>query len=260
MPETAPLLLRCADLDVRIGAVAVTRKLQLGVRAGQCWCILGRNGSGKTTLLHTLAGLRCPDGGHIELEGRALRDQSRRHIARRIGVLFQDQEDAFPATVLDTVLQGRHPHLRIWQWESAEDQAIARRALASVGLTGLEDRQVQTLSGGERQRVAVAALIAQRARLLLLDEPTNHLDPHHQLDILEKLVAGCREQRHALVMVLHDVNLAARFADHVLLLLGNGESRTGEKQRVLDTDTLERLYGHRLMCLDTPAGRAWLPA
>ncbi|MGD8614551.1 MAG: ABC transporter ATP-binding protein [Gammaproteobacteria bacterium] len=260
MPDTPPPLLRCAALDVSIGTVSVARNLGLTVNAGDCWCILGRNGCGKTTLLHTLAGLRPADAGRIELNGRPLSRLHRRQVARWVGVLFQSHEDAFPATVLDTVLQGRHPHLRAWQWETADDRAIARRALAGVGMSEFRDRNVQTLSGGERQRVAIASLLAQQPGLMLLDEPTNHLDPHHQLDVLENLVAGCREQGRALVMVLHDVNLASRFADHALLLLGDGEARLGETHRILETDLLERLYGHRLIEVQTPGGRAWLPA
>ncbi len=259
-PAASPPLLRCSDLDVRIADVAVTRGLQLHVNPGECWCILGRNGSGKTTLLHTLAGLRQPDSGVIELNGRRLDTQHRRRVAQQVGILFQDQEDAFPATVIETVLQGRHPHLHTWQWEGAVDHAIARDALSQVGLAGFEARDIHTLSGGERQRVAVATLLTQQPGLLLLDEPTNHLDLHHQLGVLEKLVARCRERSHALVMVLHDVNLAARFADHLLLLLGGGETRAGEKQRLLETRTLEQLYGHPLVRVNSPGGPAWLPA
>ena len=257
--SAAPALLRCIEVDTDVADVSVTRGLQLNVQAGQCWCILGRNGSGKTTLLHTLAGLRRPAAGRIELDGKPLEGQQRRRVAQRVGVLFQNQDDAFPATVLETVLQGRHPHLHSWQWESAADHALARQALSKVGLTGFEGRDIQTLSGGERQRVAVATLLTQQPRLLLLDEPTNHLDLHHQLSVLRTLLALCREHRRAIVMVLHDVNLAARFADHVLLLLGGGEVRLGEKRQIMETAVLEALYGHPRVRVATPAGPAWLP-
>ncbi len=259
MPSSGSALLQCIEVDAGVADVSVTRGLQLTVEAGQCWCILGRNGSGKTTLLHTLAGLRRPIGGRIELDGKPLEGQQRRRVAQQVGVLFQTQDDAFPATVLEAVLQGRHPHLHNWQWESAADRALAAGALAEVGLSGFESRAIQTLSGGERQRVAIATLLTQQPRLLLLDEPTNHLDLHHQLRVLETLVTLCREQRHAIVMVLHDVNLAARFADHFLLLLGDGEIRLGEKRDILETALLEELYGHALVRVATPAGPAWLP-
>ncbi|MCO6411956.1 MAG: ABC transporter ATP-binding protein [Thiogranum sp.] len=258
-PHSAPPLLRCVDLSVQIADVVVTRNLQLSIEAGQCWCILGRNGVGKTTLLHTLAGLRTARSGSIALNGRALAAYKRRSLARQLGILFQNHEDPFPATVLESVLQGRHPHLRAWQWESAEDNAIARQALAQFGLEAFAGRNVQTLSGGERQRVALATLLAQDTQLLLLDEPSNHLDLHQRLEALGRLVSFCRANNKALVMVLHDINLAARFADHALLVLGDGETRHGRQSDILDTGILERLYGHPLVRLDTPGGPAWLP-
>ena len=259
MAETGSALLRCSGCTVRVGEVLVTRALQLEVEAGQCWCILGRNGSGKTTLLHTLAGLRQPAQGLIELGGRPLQAQGRRRIAQQVGLLLQNQDNPFPATVLETVLQGRHPHLHAWQWESAADHALAHRSLTQLGLSGFEQRALKTLSGGERQRVSIATLLTQQPQLLLLDEPTNHLDMHHQLSVLQTLVDLCRDRRHALVMVLHDLNLAARFADHFLLLLGSGDVRHGNRQEILETATLERLYGHPLVQLATPRGPAWLP-
>jgi iron complex transport system ATP-binding protein len=257
--SAAPTVLRCIGVDTDVADLSVTRALQLNIQAGQCWCILGRNGSGKTTLLHTLAGLRPPTAGRIELDGRPLETQQRRRIAQQVGVLFQNQDDAFPATVLETVLEGRHPHLHSWQWEGASDHALASQALSQLGLSGFEDRDIQTLSGGERQRVAIATVLTQQPRLLLLDEPTNHLDLHHQLSVLETLLALCREQRRAIVMVLHDVNLAARFADHLLLLLGGGEVRLGETKQIMKTAVLEQLYGHSLVRVTTPTGPAWLP-
>jgi iron complex transport system ATP-binding protein len=257
--HTAPPLLACDNLSVEIGDVIVTRELRLTIEAGQCWCILGRNGVGKTTLLHTLAGLHAAAAGSIELNGVPISEYRRRSLAQQLAILFQNQEDAFPATVLETVLQGRHPHLRTWQWENAEDHAIARRTLGLFGLDTFLQRNVQTLSGGERQRAALATLLAQDTRLLLLDEPTNHLDLHQRLEALGTLVSYCRQNNKAVVMVLHDINLAARFADHVLLLLGHGESRYGKQSEILETGILERLYDHPLVHLDTPAGPAWLP-
>jgi iron complex transport system ATP-binding protein len=258
MPEPPPLL-KCTGLDIDVGNLAVTRGLEFNVECGQCWCVLGRNGIGKTTLLHTLAGLRAATSGSIELNATPLCQLSRRQVAQKLGVVFQHYEDNFPATVLETVLQGRHPHLHSWQWESAEDHRIARHAIAQLGLSGYETRNIQTLSGGERQRVSIAALLAQETGLLLLDEPTNHLDLHHRLQVLRALVAHGRKNNRAVLMVLHDINLAARFADHVLLLLGKGESRLGEKGQILETATLERLYSHPLTRIETPQGPAWLP-
>jgi len=252
-------LLSCAGISVQVGDITVARELDLDIQPGQFWCLLGRNGIGKTTLLHTLAGLRAPAAGSIKLNGTLLNRLKRRRIARQLGILFQHNEDNFPATVFETVLQGRHPHLHNWQWETASDHAIASRALSRLDLGRFKSRDIQTLSGGERQRVAIATLLTQQTSLLLLDEPTNHLDLHHRLAVLEILLTECRDEQKAVFVVLHDINLAARFADHILLLLGDGETRAGSTQEILQTTLLERLYAHPLMKIETPTGSAWLP-
>ena len=258
MNEPSPLL-RCTGIDIRIGTIDVARGLNIDIKAGQCWCILGANGIGKTTLLHTIAGLRAVDSGAISLGGKPLHSLSRKRIARQLGILFQDHDDSFPASVLETVLQGRHPHLQGWHWAGPEDHAIARQVLHKLGLEELKQRNIQTLSGGERQRVGIATLLAQDTGLMLLDEPTNHLDLRHRLEILAMLSDECRHRNKTVIMTLHDINLAARFADHVLLLLGNGECRHGSKENILETALLERLYNHPLIAVETPSGPAWLP-
>lgn len=253
-------VLQCSGLELYVGDTHVTSGLDFSISAGQCWCILGRNGCGKTTLMHALAGLRKANRGTIRVSGQPLPDYSRRQLATRIGILFQDFDDPFPATVLETVLQGRHPYLNPWQWESAFDLEIAMEALAFVGMDSFGERNIQTLSGGERQRVGIAALRAQQPDLLLLDEPTSHLDMHHTIDILERLVSSCRKDNQAICLVLHDVNLAARLADHVLLLLGGGNSRSGQRESMLNTASLEQLYQHPLIQLETPIGPVWMPS
>src|SRR6266581_1703244 len=185
-------LLAARGLTVTIAGHRVCSDLELAVKPGECWAILGRNGAGKTTLLHTLAGLRAAGAGVIELDGRPLAALAPRDVARLRGVLPQDDSDAFPATVLETVLVGRHPHLSRWQWEGADDIRIAREALV--------------------------ALLAQQPRLFLLDEPSSHLDLSHQIGLLDRLVSTVRADGRALVMVVHDVNLALRYCDQALLL------------------------------------------
>jgi iron complex transport system ATP-binding protein len=235
-------LLHARRLVVRIGEVEVCRALDLEFAPGQCWAILGRNGSGKTTLLNTLAGLRVPTAGTMHLDGKALTAQPRRQIARRLGLLPQDSQDPFPATVLETALLGRHPHIPLWGWEDADDRRIARNALRQVGLAGWDERIIATLSGGERRRLALATLLAQDPDILLLDEPTNHLDLQHQVKLLDLLARQAQRQRKTVVMVLHDLNLAARFADHCLLLFGDGETAAGICSEILHQKNLERLY------------------
>jgi iron complex transport system ATP-binding protein len=253
-------LLRTRHLGVEIGKTLVCKGLNLEIETGQRWAILGRNGSGKTTLLLTLAGLRRPAAGSIELEGRCLGQTHRRHIAQQLGLLPQDNQDSFPATVLETALIGRHPHLSPWIRESAADRSMARAALAAVDLSDFEGREISTLSGGERRRLALATLLTQDPELLLLDEPVNHLDLHHQIRVLELLAEQSEQRRKTLVMVLHDPNLAARFAGHCLLLLGDGETRHGPCQELLHQSQLEALYGHPLVTLRVGDHPAWLPA
>jgi len=242
---TAKPLLAAHGLSVDIAGIRVCRELDIAVLPGQCWAILGRNGAGKTTLLLTLAGLRAASSGTIELDGRRLSSFEPRELARHRALLAQDDSDPFPATALETALVGRHPHLARWQWEGAEDLRIAREALAAVGMAGTEARDVRTLSGGERRRVSLAALLAQQPRVFLLDEPSSHLDLSHQVALLDRLAAAARAGERAVVMALHDVNLATRCCDHVLLLDG-GIATAGRAEELLTSERLSALYGVQL--------------
>jgi len=252
-------LLEATQLSAAIGSAEICRSLELRIEGGERWCILGRNGTGKTTLLHTLGGRRLPAAGRIALNGEPLQALPRRVVARQLGILFQDHHDAFPANVLETVLAGRHPWLGPLQWESAADLALARKALHAVGLEHMEPRIVTTLSGGERRRLGIAALLAQDPQLLLLDEPTNHLDIHHQVRMLDLVLQLATDNDKALLLVMHDLNLAQRYCNRFLLLFGHGETVQGDAAAVLTQDNLERLYQHPLQALQGPHGQVWLP-
>lgn len=250
-------MIRLELLTVGIGATSVCRKLDLTIDGGQRWGILGVNGVGKTTLLHTLAGLRPADGGRVVLDGRALTGIPPRERARRIGLMSQDDRDDAESTVLEAVLLGRLPHLDWWQSETAEDEARALAALDAVGLSGFAARRAATLSGGERRRVALATLRVQDVPLLLLDEPTSHLDLHQQIGMLDSIAAMAGR---TVVTILHDINLAARFCTHLLLLFGGGEVRGGPAAAMLDPALLGRLYRHPIRCVTTAEGAIYLPA
>jgi iron complex transport system ATP-binding protein len=255
---TAPLL-EARALAVEIAAKTVCTGLELQVARGERWAVLGVNGVGKTTLLRTLAGLRPPHAGEVALEGDPLAALSGRERARRRGMLLQSEHDAFEATVIEAVLAGRHPHVAPWAWESAADVAAARAALERVALAGFDERRLGSLSGGERRRVSIAALLAQDPALMLLDEPTSHLDLHHQIAILDLLAASATPQAKALVMSLHDVNLAARYCTHALLLFGGGHTQQGPVPEVLEPGTLSRLYAHPVARVDGPRGPVFAP-
>ena len=253
-------LLCTRRLNLSVPGKPLCRELELQVRPGQCWGILGPNGVGKSSLLHVLAGLVSPDSGVVLLEGHPIETLPRREVARRVGVLFQEQSDPFPATVLETALAGRYPFLDRWRWESEQDLRLVHQRLSQVGLAAMAARQVSTLSGGERQRLAVATLLAQQPSLSLLDEPVSHLDVKHQIEVLDLVTTELREKERAVVMVLHDVNLAARYCDHLLLLYPGGEAWHGETEEVLDVQRLSRLYGHPMTTLEGPRGAVYLPA
>ncbi len=244
-------LLEAHALQVAIPARPSLMPLSCVLEAGERWAILGPNGVGKTTLLHTLAGLRQPASGSVSLDGEALHGWRRRRLARRLALLFQEHPDPFPSTVLETALIGRHPYLRAWEPESAEDTRIARAALARVDLAGLEQRQIQTLSGGERRRLSLASVLTQQPALYLLDEPTNHLDLRHQVQMLSVL----REEADAgacICMSLHDINIAVAFCTHVILLFPDGGTCAGPTDEMLETRVLERLYQQPLERIHRP--------
>ncbi|MBM4182520.1 MAG: ABC transporter ATP-binding protein [Betaproteobacteria bacterium] len=255
----SPPLLACRGLTVSIGGKTVVSGLDLTLGSGACLVILGRNGAGKTTLLSTLAGLRVPDAGTVELDGQGYAALTPRAAARLRGWLSQHPVDAFPATVLETVLMGRHPHLSRWAWEGAEDHALAHAALKETGLEAFAARALATLSGGERQRVAIATLLVQQPRVWLLDEPLTHLDLNHQIAMLELFRQRMRTEHTAAVMVLHDLNLAARYADQALLLHDDGRFDLGPAREVLTPERLTRLYGHPLREITDGGGRWFVP-
>ncbi|HEV2227522.1 MAG TPA: ABC transporter ATP-binding protein [Steroidobacteraceae bacterium] len=246
-------------LGVQAGVRELVRGLSVEFAPGEVVAILGRNGSGKTLTLHTLAGLRTPAAGEVMLDGVPLAELARRAVALRLGLLPQDLEDAFVTTAMETVLIGRHPHLALWQWETAEDERLAREALAAVDLDDFAARRTDTLSGGEQRRVAVAALLAQQPAIFLLDEPTNHLDPHHQLVVLGLFRELARSGR-TVITTLHDPTLAARFADRVLLLHGDGRWRLGAVHEALTATTLSELYLAPMMELEQHGRRVFVSA
>ena len=253
------ILLATRALHITIGTTTVCSGLELTINSGDRWCMLGRNGTGKTTLLHTLAGLRPPTAGDILLNDRPLPQVPRKSVAQHIGLLFQDHADAFPASVLETVLTGRHPWLGPLQWEGGKDLAIAREALQAVDLHNMEARLVNTLSGGERQRVSIACLLAQEPQLLLLDEPSNHLDIQHQIRMLDLLQEQTAQHGKGLLLIMHDLNLAVRYCNRFLLLFGDGETLQGTTETALTQANLERLYQHPLQAVPGPHGMVWLP-
>lgn len=231
----------CTDVTVAVTGRELVSKLNLDIRPGSFVCVLGTNGVGKTLTLHTLAGLRPATEGCIRIGGDLLTDLARREIARRLGLLLQIHDDAFPLTVLDSVLMGRYPHGSFWEWSGIRDHEAVRAALEALDLGSIENRIITSLSGGERERVALATILVQDPAIWLLDEPTNHLDPHHQLIVMDVLRELADKQR-IIVTTVHNPALAMRYADYVLLLFGNGEWEYGNANELLEPNRLKRMY------------------
>lgn len=254
----APASLSCRALTVGVAGRELVRDLQLSLLPGDFACVLGPNGVGKTLTLHTLAGLRAPVAGSIDLCGEPMAQRDRAWIARHLGLLLQQHTDAFPATVLETALLGHYARLGFWQWETGAASATARRALAVTDLAGLEHRLAGTLSGGERRRLAMATLLVQDPAVYLLDEPLNHLDPRHRLSLLDHLATLAGAGRTILASV-HDPVLAARYARLVLLLYGDGRWQFGPTAEMLTPDNLAALYGTEFATFRAGSATALLP-
>ena len=252
-----PTLLKTYDLAVAIAHRTLCRSLSISMSAGETWSILGPNGSGKTTLLETLAGLRPPQSGEVLIDGRPSSSLSPRQLALRRSMLFQKTDDAFPATVIETVISGRHPHVPNWQTETREDFDIARQALLKVDLAGFEERDINSLSGGERQRVSIAACLAQETPVRLFDEPSNHLDLKHQNSVL-RLIS--ENHRHLNLVVLQDINQAWRYTSHALLLYSDGSTEHGTVEKMLTINRLEKLYGCKLKMIQGIQDRVYIHA
>jgi iron complex transport system ATP-binding protein len=231
---------RGVTVRVRGRATPVLDAVDLTAPAGTVTGLLGPNGSGKSTLLHVLAGTDAPDAGEVRLGG-PLPVTTRRDRARAVAVMEQDGGSDTDLTVADVVALGRLPHRGRLSPAGPEDATVCARALATVGLTGTERRRWRTLSGGERQRVHVARVLAQEAGVLLLDEPTNHLDVQHQHELLALLA----RTGTTVVVVLHDLALAARYCDRLLVLHEGRAAAAGTPREVLTARTLGEVFGVR---------------
>jgi len=204
--------------------------------------ILGPNASGKSTLLKLLAGLLKPLSGRVELDGSEVSALDLRTRAQRIALVQQESELLFPLRVWEYVLQGRYPYGRRLRFESEEDCLLAGNALAQVGADALRDRWMDRLSGGEKQRVILARALAQQPALLLLDEPTQHLDIGGKVELLRRLRRMADENRYTVIVVTHELNLAAEFADRIVLLHKGKSLRIGTPGEVYERQLLEEVF------------------
>lgn len=232
----------------------VLEDLSFGIESGTFFIVIGPNGSGKTTLLRLLTGLLPCARGRVGLMGGDLADYSARGLARHIAYVPQNVPVEFGFNVMQVVLMGRAPHLGLLGFEGQTDRRLARQAMEVTGVVHLANRRLDQLSGGERQRVFIARAICQQPKIILLDEPTAALDPAHQVRVMDLMERLKNEQQVTVVMVSHDLNLAAMYADRLLLLSRGRLARIGPPEEVLDYRLLEEVYGCAVLVEKSPLG------
>ncbi|WP_436738258.1 ABC transporter ATP-binding protein [Streptomyces sp. BBFR102] len=247
---TGPARLTARDLTLAYEDRTVVPGLDLDIPDGRVTVIIGPNACGKSTTLRALGRLLRPTGGAVLLDGTELARLPTRHIARRIGLLPQTPVAPEAITVADLVARGRQPHQRWWRQWSEEDERAVTEAMARTATTALADRPVDALSGGQRQRVWIAMALAQETELLLLDEPTTYLDLAHQVEVLDLVRRLNREQGRTVVLVLHDLNQAARYADHLIALREGRVVAEGAPAEVVTADLVRDIFG--LECVVVP--------
>ena len=253
-PETDPIngaALAATDISYAVGMAQLLAAVSLEVRHGTLLGLIGPNGAGKSTLLKCISQLLSPTEGQVSLDGKDLQRQSPREIARHIALLPQSTTLNFAFTCLDVVLMGRNPHLGRFQAEGAQDRAIARRSLQETGTEEFVTRLITEVSAGERQRVLLARAITQQPRLLLLDEPTAGLDVQHQLQVFMLIRRLVRAGLTA-IAVVHDLNLAARYCDRLVLLNRGVVHARGLVGDVLTAENLARVFKVQAVVEDDP--------
>ncbi len=249
---TASHSLSTEDLTLGYGDRTVIEGLDLTLAAGWITVIVGANACGKSTLLRSMSRLLAPRAGRVVLDGREVHRTPAKELARTLGLLPQSPVTPEGITVLDLVGRGRHPHQRAFSRWTAKDDAAVAAALEATQTTDLMDRSVDELSGGQRQRVWIAMALAQQTDLLLLDEPTTFLDISHQVEVLDLLTDLNRTRGTTIVMVLHDLNLAARYADRLIALASGGLHAAGPTEDVMTRDMVRSVYGMESRVIEDP--------
>ena len=235
-------MLEVQNISIGYGESEIIRDISFALRNGEILAVLGANGAGKTTLLKSLNVALPMNKGEISLDGKNIKEFSRREIAQRIAVIAQETETKFPVTVLEFVLAGRFAHGNAFGWETSSDSAIAENALRICDLADFENRLMNRLSGGERQRVVLARALATQARILLLDEPTANLDLAQQALMFRLVRERCKGCASSAIIITHDLNLASEFADEILLLKKGEVVAKGTPEKVLTARNLREVF------------------
>ncbi len=234
--------LKVKSLRFKYSTEDVLHKITFDIPKGSFVSILGPNGSGKTTLLKNISHILQPQEGSILLNEKNIREYGHKQLARSIAVVHQNQPTDFDFSVEDVVLMGRYPHLRQFQTERTEDYNVARSAMLRTATSHLKDKNLKHISGGERQRVMIARALAQETDTLLLDEPISHLDIKYQLEILSMCRALSHDKQMTVVTTLHDINMAARFSDLMILMRGGEIIEMGPPTEVMTPEIIRAVY------------------
>jgi len=235
-------VLKLRGIGFDYGSTPILRNVSLEVGKGDLLGILGPNGSGKSTLLGLMDGILKPKQGAVEVNGVPLRDLGRGVIARKIAMVAQENQFRFSFSVMQVVLMGRFPHLKLLQLEGEKDVAVARGALEVTHCLGLADRPIHTLSGGERQRVLIARALAQEPQAILLDEPTSFLDLKFKREIFQLIGRLSREKDLGVVVVSHDIDLVSQYCSRILMFKDGTVFRDGEPHQVITAPNIEAVF------------------
>lgn len=230
------------NLTIKYDKQAIIEKLSFTVPLEKITVLVGANGSGKSTLLRSLARLLTPSAGEILLDAQNLKNISTKQIARKLAILPQGPIAPEGITVQQLVKQGRYPHQKWFQQWSKEDAELVDKALVATQLTEFKDRAVETLSGGQRQRAWIAMTLAQETPIILLDEPTTYLDLTHQIELLDFLFDLNREFKRTIVMVLHDINLACRYADNLVAIHNKNVAAQGSPEDIVTPQMVKKIF------------------
>lgn len=244
--------LRADKLCLGYGDRVVVNELNLNIPNGKVTAILGRNASGKSTILKAFARLLKPNDGAVLLNGKAIHELPTKTVAQHLAILPQTPQAPDGITVEELVWFGRHPYQGLLGLKSKQDREIVRWALTATDMIGLSDRPLSSLSGGQRQRAWIATALAQDSQYLLLDEPTTYLDIAYQLDVLELLVSLNRQTGRTIVMVLHDLNQGARYADHFVAVKNGKVEAQGPPKETLTAALVESVFGIQCQILSDP--------
>ncbi|TSD47357.1 ABC transporter ATP-binding protein [Rhodococcus sp. KBS0724] len=248
----APARLVAKDLTLGYGDRIIVDGLDIEIPTGVITTVIGPNGCGKSTLLRALGRLLKPKSGSVVLDGKAISSMKTKDVARVLGMLPQTPVAPEGLTVADLVARGRHPHQSwIRQW-SADDEGEVAQALELTGVSDLADRPVDQLSGGQRQRAWISMALAQGTDILLLDEPTTYLDLAHSMEVLDLVDQLHEEMGRTVVMILHDLNLAVRYSDHLIVMRDGAIVASGVPKDIISTELLLDVFGLEAAVIDDP--------